>query len=98
MTRMERLSSHRDSIRLVGIGFGLVALLLTAVSWFRQEGKWPIIIAFTFGLAAVAWKYFVIAFGVVFLLGFFGYTPDSWFSPHFSVRHAKVQHSRKIEV
>ena len=65
-------------LKLTGIGIAVVALLLSALSWIRQEGFWLGFAASCFVAAAVAWIQFVVVFALLLCTGLlFHFLPAS---------------------
>jgi hypothetical protein len=65
-------------MRWCGIGIGVAAFFLSALSWVRREGFWLGFAACTFAAAAMAWQEFVIVFALLLLSGLlFAFLPAS---------------------
>jgi hypothetical protein len=65
-----------------GVGLGIAACLLAALSWVRREGYWLGFAACTFAAAAIAWKEFVIVFALLFMTGLlFVFVPSAGVAP-----------------
>jgi hypothetical protein len=64
-------------MRLIGIGIGVIAILLSVVSWIRHEGFWLGFAACTFAAAAAAWIIFATAFALLLMSGaLFAFMPE----------------------
>jgi hypothetical protein len=71
----QRSLISRDSMALVAIGVGCVAIAFAVASWIRREGVALGVLALFLGAAAIAWEQVVVLFGLFILVG----GPAVWF-------------------